>query len=44
MGYVAVRGGTRAIEESIKRLRYERLKKGMVLDCSTIEERNAVPD
>ena len=37
MGYVAVRGGTLAIEESIKRLKYERLKKGVVLDCSTIE-------
>jgi len=32
MGYVAVKGGTAAIEESIKRLKYERLKKGHVLD------------
>ncbi|AFM40717.1 putative enzyme of phosphonate metabolism [Desulfosporosinus acidiphilus SJ4] len=37
MGYVAVKGGTRAIEESIKRLKYERLKKGVVLDCHRIE-------
>ncbi|ATW26634.1 carbon-phosphorus lyase complex subunit PhnI [Candidatus Formimonas warabiya] len=37
MGYVAVKGGTRAIGESIKRLKYERLKRGMVLDCSRIE-------
>jgi Uncharacterized enzyme of phosphonate metabolism len=36
MGYVAVKGGTRAIDESIKRLKYERLKKGMVLECPTI--------
>ena len=37
MGYVAVKGGTQAIEESIKRLKYERLKKGLVLDCHEIE-------
>lgn len=37
MGYVAVKGGTLAIEESIKQLKYERLKKGVVLDCGTIE-------
>ena len=37
MGYVAVKGGTLAIEESIKRLKYERLKKGVVLDCHKIE-------
>jgi alpha-D-ribose 1-methylphosphonate 5-triphosphate synthase subunit PhnI len=37
MGYVAVKGGTLAIEESIKRLKYERLKKGVVLDCQRIE-------
>src|SRR5665648_311149 len=37
MGYVAVKGGTLAIEESIKRLKYERLKKGVVLDCDRIE-------
>ncbi|KKB38048.1 carbon-phosphorus lyase complex subunit PhnI [Bacillus thermotolerans] len=37
MGYVAVKGGTRAIEESIKRLKYERLKNGTVLDVGQIE-------
>jgi len=37
MGYVAVKGGTLAIEESIKRLKYERLKKGTVLDIADIE-------
>lgn len=37
MGYVAVKGGTAAIEESTKRLTYERLKKGEVLDCHKIE-------
>lgn len=37
MGYVAVKGGTQAIEESIKRLKYERLQKGMTLDCKRIE-------
>ncbi|WP_407311198.1 carbon-phosphorus lyase complex subunit PhnI [Desulfosporosinus sp. SB140] len=37
MGYVAVKGGTLAIEESTKRLKYERLKKGLVLDCRRIE-------
>ncbi|EGW41297.1 carbon-phosphorus lyase complex subunit PhnI [Desulfosporosinus sp. OT] len=37
MGYVAVKGGTLAIEESIKRLKYERLKKRVVLDCHKIE-------
>ncbi|WP_027416786.1 carbon-phosphorus lyase complex subunit PhnI [Aneurinibacillus terranovensis] len=37
MGYVAVKGGTLAIEESIKRLKYERLKKGTVLDIQRIE-------
>lgn len=37
MGYVAVKGGTFAIEESLKRLKYERLKKGVVLDCYEIE-------
>jgi len=37
MGYVAVKGGTAAIEESIKRLKYERLKKGRVLDLHSIE-------
>ncbi|MBA9025982.1 carbon-phosphorus lyase complex subunit PhnI [Peribacillus huizhouensis] len=38
MGYVAVKGGTQAIEESIKRLKYERLQKGTVLDVHTIED------
>lgn len=37
MGYVAVKGGTQAIEESIKRLKYERLKKGVVLSSQRIE-------
>ncbi len=36
MGYVAVKGGTLAIEESIKRLKYERLKHGTVLDIPSI--------
>ena len=31
MGYVAVKGGTKAIEESINRLKYERLKGGKVV-------------
>ncbi len=37
MGYVAVKGGIDAIEESIKRLKYERLKKREVLDSSKVE-------
>lgn len=37
MGYVAVKGGTEAIEQSIKRLKYERLKQGKVLDVDRIE-------
>lgn len=37
MGYVAVKGGTLAIEESIKRLKYERVKKGTVLGIEEIE-------
>lgn len=37
MGYVAVKGGTRAIEESIKRLKYERLHKQQVLETEKIE-------
>lgn len=36
MGYVAVKGGTKAIEESIKRLKYERLKEGKVLNVEDI--------
>ncbi|MBA1335513.1 MAG: Alpha-D-ribose 1-methylphosphonate 5-triphosphate synthase subunit PhnI [Firmicutes bacterium] len=37
MGYVAVKGGTAAIEESIKRLRYERLKDEKVIEVETIK-------
>lgn len=37
MGYVAVKGGTRAIEESIKRLKYERIKKGQAIEVEKIE-------
>lgn len=37
MGYIAVKGGTTAIEESIKRLKYERLKKGGILGYREIE-------
>ncbi|MCG9968583.1 carbon-phosphorus lyase complex subunit PhnI [Pelotomaculum terephthalicicum JT] len=37
MGYVAVKGGTAAIEESIRRLKYERLKKRRILDFHNIE-------
>ncbi|SHI41540.1 alpha-D-ribose 1-methylphosphonate 5-triphosphate synthase subunit PhnI [Dethiosulfatibacter aminovorans DSM 17477] len=37
MAYVAVKGGQTAIEESIKRLKYERLKKGHVLDVKAVE-------
>lgn len=37
MGYVAVKGGTIAIEESIKRLKYERLKKKEILNVKEIE-------
>lgn len=36
MGYVAVKGGTKAIEESIKRLKYERLKGGKILKVKNI--------
>lgn len=36
MGYVAVKGGTQAIEESIRRLKYERLKKRKILEVNTI--------
>ena len=35
MGYVAVRGGGVAIEESLKLLEYERVSQG---DTSTVEE------
>ncbi|MFJ7937455.1 carbon-phosphorus lyase complex subunit PhnI [Peribacillus sp. NPDC096622] len=37
MGYVAVKGGTKAIEESIKRLKYERVKKGTAIELHKIE-------
>lgn len=37
MGYVAVKGGTAAIEESLQRIRYERVKHGKVLDIGLIE-------
>nr|WP_263324512.1 carbon-phosphorus lyase complex subunit PhnI [Neobacillus sp. Marseille-Q6967] len=37
MGYVAVKGGTHAIEESIKQIKYERLKSGTVLDTAKVE-------
>lgn len=36
MGYVAVKGGTIAIEESIKKLKYERLKGKRILDVEDI--------
>ncbi|WP_036718872.1 carbon-phosphorus lyase complex subunit PhnI [Paenibacillus harenae] len=36
MGYVAVKGGTQAIEESIQRLKYERVKKGKVMEVDSI--------
>ncbi|MGG7178193.1 carbon-phosphorus lyase complex subunit PhnI [Clostridium paraputrificum] len=36
MGYVAVKGGTKAIEESINRLKYERLKEGKVANVKNI--------
>lgn len=37
MAYVAVKGGQTAIKESIKRLKYERLKKGGLLALNDIE-------
>jgi len=36
MGYVAVKGGTIAIEESIKKLKYERLKSKKILNVEDI--------
>ena len=36
MAYVAVKGGTKAIEASIERLKYERLKDKEVLDINGI--------
>jgi alpha-D-ribose 1-methylphosphonate 5-triphosphate synthase subunit PhnI len=37
MGYVAVKGGTAAIEESIKKIKYERLKKERAINHKDIE-------
>jgi hypothetical protein len=37
MAYVAVKGGQEAIEESLSRLKYQRLKKGSVLDVEQAE-------
>ncbi|MBT2758016.1 carbon-phosphorus lyase complex subunit PhnI [Mesobacillus foraminis] len=37
MGYIAVKGGTRAIEESIKRLKYERVRQGQAIEVGKIE-------
>ncbi|WP_026895642.1 carbon-phosphorus lyase complex subunit PhnI [Clostridiisalibacter paucivorans] len=37
MGYVAVKGGTNAIAQSIKRLKYNRIKKGEILSINEIE-------
>jgi len=37
MGYVAVKGGTRAIEESLQRIQYERLHGSKVLEVDAIE-------
>lgn len=36
MGYVAVKGGTMAIEASMNRLKYERLKNGEIIQIRTI--------
>lgn len=37
MAYVAVQGGQQAIEESIRRIKYERVKQGVVADVKTVE-------
>ena len=37
MGYVAVKGGTHAIEESIKRLKYERVHHGQTIEVEKIK-------
>ncbi|GIN63579.1 carbon-phosphorus lyase complex subunit PhnI [Robertmurraya siralis] len=37
MGYVAVKGGTLAIEESIKRLKYERIQRGQTIEVGRIQ-------
>ena len=36
MGYVAVKGGSKAIDESIKRIKYERIKDKRVIDVNDI--------
>src|SRR5204863_261292 len=38
MGYVAVKGGTCAIEESIKRLKYERVQHGQTIEVEKIKD------
>lgn len=38
MAYVAVKGGQQAIEESIRRLKYERVKNERIADVDTIEQ------
>ncbi|MET3505257.1 carbon-phosphorus lyase complex subunit PhnI [Halalkalibacter oceani] len=37
MGYVAVKGGTQAIEESIKRLKFERVQQGKTIEIDRIK-------
>lgn len=37
MAYVAVKGGQQAIEESIRRIKYERVKQGSVADVKCVE-------
>lgn len=37
MGYIAVKGGSEAIEASIERLKYMRLRKGRILDVAAVE-------
>ncbi|MDR6883687.1 carbon-phosphorus lyase complex subunit PhnI [Bacillus sp. 3255] len=37
MGYVAVKGGTRAIEQSLNRIRFERLRQGRALDVDSVQ-------
>lgn len=37
MGYVAVKGGTLAIEASIERLKYERLRSGLALEVDAVQ-------
>ena len=38
MAYVAVKGGEQAIEESLRRLKYERVKKGAGVGVDQIEQ------